>query len=133
MFKLVKILNGRTNQGEPVRIPCDEKTITFGSALVLLDGDEENVLEFLCQAQKTECCTILCYDDEVNSLKRENLIPIGKKNDLKKQAETLFAALRQANTHDTKIIYAHLPTKEGLGLALYNRLIRAAAHTIKKI
>ena len=101
--------------------------------LVLLDGDDENVLEFLCQAQKTECCTILCYDDEVNSLKRENLIPIGKKNDLKKQAETLFAALRQANTHDTEIIYAHLPTKEGLGLALYNRMIRAAAHTIKKI
>ena len=101
--------------------------------LVLLDGDEENVLEFLKHAQKTECCTILCYDDEVDSLQRENLIPIGKKNDLKKQAETLFAALRQANTHDTEIIYAHLPTKEGLGLALYNRMIRAAAHTIKKI
>ena len=101
--------------------------------LVLLDGDEENVLEFLKHAQKTECCTILCYDDEVDALQRENLIPIGKKNDLKKQAETLFAALRQANTHDTEIIYAHLPTKEGLGLALYNRMIRAAAHTIKKI
>jgi hypothetical protein len=27
-------------------------------------------------------------------------------------------------------LYAHLPPMEGLGLALYNRAIRAAAHTI---
>jgi hypothetical protein len=31
------------------------------------------------------------------------------------------------------VIYAHLPTQSGIGLALYNRLIRAAAHTIKHI
>ena len=31
------------------------------------------------------------------------------------------------------IIYGHLPPKDGIGLALYNRMIRAAAHTIKKL
>jgi L-threonylcarbamoyladenylate synthase len=101
--------------------------------LVLLDGTDEDVLEFLRNAQKNERCTILCYDEETDHLKKENLIPVGKKNDLKKQAETLFAALRQADIYDSEIIYAHLPTKDGLGLALYNRMIRAAAHTIKKI
>jgi hypothetical protein len=30
-------------------------------------------------------------------------------------------------------MYAHLPPRDGLGLALYNRMIRAAAHTIQKI
>ena len=34
---------------------------------------------------------------------------------------------------DAEIIYAHLPDKSGLGLALYNRMIRAAAHTVLKI
>ena len=101
--------------------------------LVLLDGDDGDVLDFLKRAQSSEKCTILCYDEEIEHLKDDYLIPVGKKDDLKKQAETLFAALRQANVHDTEIIYAHLPTKEGLGLALYNRMIRAAAHTIKKI
>ena len=101
--------------------------------LVLLDGNDREVLEFLRSAQESEKCTILCYDEEIVHLKKDYLIPVGKKDDLKKQAETLFAALRQANVHDTEIIYAHLPTKEGLGLALYNRMIRAAAHTIKKI
>ena len=34
---------------------------------------------------------------------------------------------------DTDVLYAHLPSQDGIGLALYNRLIRAAAHTIKKV
>jgi L-threonylcarbamoyladenylate synthase len=101
--------------------------------LVLLDGDDDCVLKFLVRAQNSEHCTILCYDEEIYHLRYERLIPIGCKDDVKKQAEMLFAALRKADTHDSDIIYAHLPKKEGLGLALYNRMIRAAAHTVKKI
>ena len=101
--------------------------------LILLDGDEESVLSFLQKAQNAEKCTVICYDEELDLLRFERVIPIGARNDLKKQAEKLFAALREADAHDSDIIYAHLPPKEGLGLALYNRMIRAAAHTIKKI
>ena len=39
MFRLVKILNGRTNQGDPVRLPCGERNIEFGEALCLEDGE----------------------------------------------------------------------------------------------
>ena len=53
--------------------------------------------------------------------------------DLAAQAHTLFAALRQADDLDCDIIYAHLPPKDGMGLALYNRLIRAAAHTVLSV
>ncbi|MBQ8214012.1 MAG: translation factor SUA5, partial [Clostridia bacterium] len=51
----------------------------------------------------------------------------------KSQAKRLFSALREADHTDAEIIYAHLPPLDGLGLALYNRMIRAAAHTVKKI
>ena len=103
------------------------------SPLVLLDGDEDCVIDFLQRAQNAEYCTILCYDEEVEHLRYERLIPIGARDDLSKQAENLFSALREADTLDGDVIYAHLPKKEGIGLALYNRMIRAAAHTIKKI
>lgn len=103
------------------------------SPLVLLDGDEDCVLEFLMRAQNAEYCTILCYDEELEHLRYERLIPIGARDDLSKQAENLFSALRKADTLDGDVIYAHLPKKEGIGLALYNRMIRAAAHTVKKI
>lgn len=39
MFRLVKILNGRINQGEPVRLPSKaSKTYTYGEALSLSGG-----------------------------------------------------------------------------------------------
>lgn len=101
--------------------------------LVLLDGDEDCVIDFLRRAQNAEHCTILCYDEELDALRYERLIPIGARDDISTQSQKLFSALREADTLDGDIIYAHLPKKEGLGLALYNRMIRAAAHTIKKV
>lgn len=101
--------------------------------LVLLEGNEEDVLRFLRRAQNAERCAILCYHDEQNGLRNERLIDIGERDDLSRQAHTLFAALRDADSLDCDIIYAHLPPRDGIGLALYNRLIRAAAHTVKHI
>lgn len=101
--------------------------------LVLLDGESENLLNFLIKAQKEQNCIILCYDEESEQLKDENIIKIGRSDDLTTQAQRLFGALRKADTMNGEIIYAHLPRPEGLGLALYNRMIRAAAHTVKKI
>jgi L-threonylcarbamoyladenylate synthase len=101
--------------------------------VVLLKGDDARVLAFLQAEQKAKNCAILCYEEEIPHLNPKNLLPIGKRDDLATHAKQLFAALRQADSTDAEIIYAHLPTMEGLGLALYNRMIRAAAHTIQEI
>ena len=101
--------------------------------LILLDGNEEQVLSFLYRAQNAEKCTILCYHEELPYLRNERLIDIGAGNDLAEQAHLLFSALRHADDLDCDVIYAHLPPKEGMGLALYNRLIRAAAHTVLRV
>ena len=99
--------------------------------LVLLSGKDADVLAFV--KAETRKCAILCYDEERDALAGRVLFPIGKKEDLPSQARRLFAALREADGTDAEIIYAHLPPQEGLGLALYNRLIRAAAHTVKEV
>ncbi len=101
--------------------------------LVLLSGEDAHVLAFLQEEQKSKRCAILCYDEECARLNPKNLISVGAKDDLAAQAKRLFSALREADRTDAEIIYAHLPPMEGLGLALYNRMIRAAAHTVKEI
>ena len=101
--------------------------------LVLLDGSDSSALKFMQEAQKKENCVLLCYDEEAEALNNEKIIKIGERSDLAIQAKRLFAALREADGLDCDIIYAHLPSLSGLGLALYNRLIRAAAHTVKRI
>ncbi len=101
--------------------------------LILLDGNDEDVLSYLKERQKEEACAILCYDEEVGVLTPGRLLPVGARDDLATQAHTLFARLREADTTDAAVIYAHLPPMDGLGLALYNRMIRAAAHTVRKV
>ena len=101
---------------------------------ILLEGDEADVTAFLVSEQGRCRCAILCYDDEIEGLcKNELLLPIGAKCDIKTQAHMLFARLRECDTLAPDVIYAHMPDKAGLGLALYNRMIRAAAHTVLKI
>lgn len=100
--------------------------------LVLLDGKEDNVLDFLQKAP--DKAVILCYNDEMELLSRTHkAISVGNRNDLNAEAHRLFSALREADRLGADIIYAHVPPRDGLGLALYNRMLRAAAHTIKYI
>ncbi len=100
--------------------------------LTLLDGAEADVTAFLLEKANEQGVGILCFDEEVSIMpKGARLFPVGSKTDLGAQAHRLFAALREADAAaDMQQLYAHLPPKDGLGLALYNRAIRAAAHQI---
>lgn len=98
--------------------------------LILLEGENDTVMKFLHNAQNAERCAILCYHEELYKLRAERIIDIGSESDLQTQAQRLFAALRRVDELDCDVVYAHLPPKDGIGLALYNRLIRAAAHTV---
>ncbi|MBO7302722.1 MAG: threonylcarbamoyl-AMP synthase [Clostridia bacterium] len=101
--------------------------------LVLLDGTSEDVTAFVLERSKSEKCLLLAYSEEISTLQGVEVIDIGRSDDLQTQAKRLFGALRQADESAIDKIYAHLPTEDGLGLALYNRMIRAAAHTVLKI
>jgi L-threonylcarbamoyladenylate synthase len=101
--------------------------------LVLLSGHARSVLAYLKERQESEDCAILCYDDECHLLNNEKLFPVGARDDLAAQARSLFHLLRVADSTNATVIYAHLPPQNGLGLALYNRMIRAAAHTVLEI
>ena len=102
------------------------------TSLTLLEGDESEVQRFLAALPSAVGIGILCFDEEIPFMPREaTLFPVGKREDIGTQAHRFFAALRDADaaTGLTQL-YAHLPPREGLGLALYNRAIRAAAHTV---
>lgn len=103
------------------------------SPFVLISGNDGDKLEFLADVSKNENCAILCYDEELPFLSQERVVSIGSRTDLEHQARVLFSSLRMADKFNVDIIYGHLPPMEGLGLALYNRMIRAAAHTVKEV
>ena len=50
--------------------------------------------------------------------------------DGQEQAHRLFALLREADDQGAQTVYVEIPSKDGIGLAVYNRLLRAAAFRI---
>lgn len=132
--KIADAVLGQLKEGErPLSPGMKYRHYAPTSPVVLLDGVPDAVLRFLQNEQTKTACAILCYDEEIPALQNERLFPVGAREDLDAQARRLFHALREADGVGASIIYAHLPPKEGLGLALYNRMIRAAAHTVRTI
>ena len=126
------------------QLRADEKPLSPGMKyrhyapsvpLVLLEGKADAILAYLQARQGKESCAILCYDEEVPFLREGLLLPVGAREDVAAHAHTLFARLREADAiaPAPDVIYAHLPDRSGLGLALYNRMIRAAAHTVVQV
>jgi L-threonylcarbamoyladenylate synthase len=101
--------------------------------LVLLDGDTDEVSRFIASEGK-ESYAVICYSEDEESLRRDlpgaTFYILGARDNINEQAHQLFAILREVDKQSYEKIYAPLPSKDGVGLALYNRMIRAAAHTI---
>lgn len=100
------------------------------SPVFLVDGSDECVIEFFKQKQSTENCGILCFDEDAAHLSANKLLSFGGHFDEEKQAHELFDMLRRFDSMNVDAIYARLPSDKGVGLAVYNRLIRAAGFSI---
>ncbi len=127
------VLHSLAENERPLSPGMKYKHYAPDASFTLLEGDEESVLDFFIREQRDGGAVILCYDEELPFLDPARSIAIGRRDDLAMQAKRLFTSLRDADKLGASAIYAHMPSKQGLGLALYNRMIRAAAHTVKKV
>ena len=72
----------------------------------------------------------LCCDEDVEKLSVK-YISLGKKNDYEAHAQRLFDSLRRIDGYGNIVtVYTRLPSTDGVGLAVYNRLIRAAGFEV---
>ena len=74
---------------------------------------------------------IICFEDYVNLYPDCPLRSLGPQGDRAEQARRLFEALRWFDTQGgVAAIYAQSPDSDGLGLAVTNRLNKAAGFHI---
>lgn len=71
----------------------------------------------------------LCFEEEAPQLPVP-CVTYGRQADAAEQAQQLFDALRYLDTIGAHTVYAACPSADGLGLAVYNRLIRAAGFEV---
>lgn len=100
----------------------------------LLKGDSEKIRAFLKQKYDTEKCAIICYDEDFD-LSSDRVLLMGKRNSSKEYATRLFDALRKTDLiNNTDCVYAVLPDDtSGISLAIYNRMLRAAAFNVREL
>ena len=75
-------------------------------------------------------CGVLCFEEYLSCFPSAQTICMGSMQDETAQAHLLFDALRQFDETDVQQIFAQCPAEQGLGLALVNRLNKAAGFHI---
>lgn len=119
----------KLKDGEVARSPgMKYKHYAPKAQVTILRGDFAAYRAFLEQHQE-EGVWALCFDGEGAQLPVP-YIEYGKNHDGVTQAHHLFTALRDLDRHGARIVYARCPEQDGVSMAVYNRLIRAAAFRV---
>ena len=99
------------------------------ASVVLLKGSTAAYIDFVNNHIESGTAA-LCYDDDIEKLKLKSF-SLGKSGDYSSQAHRLFSSLRAIDRDESvKLVYARCPNPEGVGMAVYNRLVRAAGFEV---
>ncbi len=132
---LDKAIIGSLKEGErPLAPGMKYRHYAPDTKVVLLDGDIDAISEHIGEEAKVKKVGILLFEDEIPSFEGLSavLISLGEHTP-EAEAQSLFARLREIDAYGCDVFYARLPDKKGIGLALYNRMIKAAGHSIVKL
>ena len=95
----------------------------------LVEGNSEQFVQFV---NSKENAAAVCFSEEEGKITLPKLC-YGTADDEATLAHSVFSVLRRADDLGVQSIFVHAPSKNGVGLAVYNRLIRAAAFRVIKL
>ena len=95
----------------------------------LVKGSDEAFRTFVNKQDKAKAVA-LCYAEDEEYIEIPAIV-MGNKADLVAQAHNLFADLRRIDELEgVKLAFVRCPSEEGIGMAVLNRLIRAAGFEV---
>ena len=125
-----KAVNGALAEGEKPKAPGMKYRHYAPKApvTVITGAPEKSAQEILHRAGPSS--GIICFDEFADLFQGHEVHPLGPAGDKLAQAQRVFDALRTFDTSDVTEIFAQCPDNRGLGLAIGNRLKKAAGfHT----
>ncbi len=93
--------------------------------IILIKADKESFIAYV-KENSTPLSAVLCFEGEEKDMP-VRAVSYGKKDDALSQAKNIFDALRRLDETGADKVFARFPESDGVGLAVFNRLIRAAA------
>lgn len=95
--------------------------------VVIIDADNDRFYDFAL-SNAGDNVYFLVFSDDIEHMQSENVLSYGGNST--EQAHNLFAYLRRLDDEGAEKIYVRMPEKNGIGLAVYNRLVRAAGFEV---
>ena len=92
--------------------------------IIIVNADKKTYESFV---NSKKDAFALCFEEDDITIEK---VVFGKENDDLSQAKLLFDKLRELDELGAKKVYARIPNKNGVGTAVFNRLIRAAAFNV---
>ena len=122
----------KLKEGEVARSPgMKYKHYAPKAQVTILQGDFAAYRQYVAQHAGPGVWA-LCFDGEGAQLPVP-YIEYGRDHDGAAQAHHLFTALRELDRNGAQIVYARCPEQDGVSMAVYNRLIRAAAFRVVEL
>lgn len=123
---LSKGISEELPQGEKVLSPgLKHKHYAPKAEVTIVNASFEKYKELV----ESQGAAALCFDeysDKINAM----CVCYGSEKDSAAQAVRLFSALRELDEKGAEKVYAMMPSTQQVGLAVYNRLLRAAAFRV---
>ncbi|MBR6921038.1 MAG: threonylcarbamoyl-AMP synthase [Clostridia bacterium] len=100
--------------------------------VTLLKGPHSDVIGFMKnRLAEDESTGIICLESDKDAIRGKNARYLP--DDAKGQANALFSLLRGFGETDAKHVYSVMPSRTGLGLAVCNRLTKAAGFSVEYV
>ena len=138
-IELDKALKSKPNDDFKPKAPgMKYKHYAPNAHLKIIKGKNEKTIEIINEIvenyiEKGNDIAILTTNENLNKFNNGKVISLGSENDLKEIAKNLFEALRKCDDLGVQYILCQGFEENGVGLAIMNRLNKAAGYDIIKV
>lgn len=124
------------DEGSPLPAPGSMlKHYSPRARVILFQGDDIGAVHAAMREQiaRHRRVGVLTSDAEAGAFEDDNVVVIGLGAGAEQAARRLFTALRAFDKAGVELILARAPEKQGLGLAVWDRLLRASAGSLVEV
>ncbi len=98
-----------------------------------LIGDAESVAAYIQSQAPKQPYAVMCFDEEECYFHGDVVLSYGHRGNPQEQGENLFQILRKLDEKQVARIYINAEYSDGVGLAVYNRLLRSCGFQMIRV
>lgn len=108
------------------------------AALTIVEGEEEKVIKYIEEKmaehkKRGEKAAVMATDESMDKYSCDNVFSVGRRKEQTSVATHLFAQLRDFDDLNMEYIYSESFSRENIGRAIMNRLMKAAGGNIVRL